>query len=87
MEAGVMTRWVLPRRGVFITYEMRPSFSSSMRSSAKGGRAQERRRTRLVNAYAPCPLSLKGRGDKRAGSLPLLLAFLEAESRRGLFRD
>jgi hypothetical protein len=37
---GVMSRWVLPRRGVFMAYEMRPSFSSSMRPRAKGGRAQ-----------------------------------------------
>ena len=34
---GVMTRWVLARRGVFSAYAMRASFSSSIRSCAKGG--------------------------------------------------
>ena len=45
-----------------------------------------RTRSRNLHVRISPPL-LKGRGDKRAGSLPLLLAFLEAESRMGLFRD
>ena len=39
---GVITRWVRPLRGTFSNYATLPSRSPEIRSSANGGRAQER---------------------------------------------
>jgi hypothetical protein len=50
---GVMTRWVRPLRAVVIAYAMRPSRSSSIRASAKGGLVQSRtRRSRRGSSTA-----------------------------------